>query len=60
MTTDLKRQISAWTESQVFFTIFKLPVYIITAVLGFIFEFIYELPFMLVCLLENHLKRKKS
>jgi len=45
MTTDLKRQISAWTESQVFFTIFKLPVYIITAVLGFIFEFIYELPF---------------
>jgi hypothetical protein len=52
MTKYLKNQIKSWTESQAFFTIFKLPVYIFTAVLGFIFEFIYELPFMLVCMLS--------
>ena len=58
MTNNLKNRISSWTESQVFFTVFKLPAYIVTAVWGFIFEFIYELPFMIICLLSEH-KRKK-
>ena len=40
------------TESQAFFIIFKLPALLITPILGFIIEFLYELPFMLVCLLE--------
>ena len=58
MTTNLKNQTSSWTESQLFFTVFKLPAYIITAVWGFIFEFIYELPFMLVCILSERKQKK--
>jgi hypothetical protein len=45
------------TRSQVFFIIFKLPALLITPVLGFIIEFIYELPFMLVCLLDSRLRK---
>lgn len=58
MTNNLKSYLNNWTESQTFFTIFKLPVYIFTAVLGFIFEFIYELPFMLVCMLSERKYKK--
>ena len=38
------------TESKAFFNIFKLPALLITPILGFIIEFLYELPFMLFCL----------
>ena len=46
-----------WTESQTFFIIFKLPALLITPILGFIIEFLYELPFMLVCLLDSRLRK---
>jgi hypothetical protein len=45
------------TESKAFFIIFKLPALLITAILGFIIEFFYELPFMLVCLLDSRLRK---
>jgi len=45
------------TRSQIFFIIFKLPALLITPVLGFIIEFIYELPFMLVCLLDSRSRK---
>ena len=44
------------TESKAFFYIFKLPALLITPVLGFIIEFFYELPFMVVCLLDSRFK----
>jgi hypothetical protein len=46
-----------WVESQAFFIVFKLPALLATAVLGFIIEFVYEFPFMLVCLLESRFKK---
>ena len=45
------------TESRTFFIIFKLPALLITPILGFIIEFLYELPFMLVCLLDSRLRK---
>ena len=45
------------TESKAFFYIFKLPALLVTPVLGFIIEFFYELPFMLVCLLDGRFKK---
>ena len=45
------------TESQAFFIIFKLPPLLITPILGFIIEFLYELPFMLVCLLDSRFRK---
>ena len=45
------------TDSRVFFIIFKLPALLITPILGFIVEFLYELPFMLVCLLDNRFRK---
>ena len=45
------------TESKAFFYIFKLPALLITPVLGFIIEYFYELPFMLVCLLDSRMKK---
>lgn len=44
-------------ESKAFFIIFKLPALLITPILGFIIEFIYELPFMLICLLDSRLRK---
>ncbi len=58
MSHDQMNRKNTWTESQAFFAIFKLPAYITAAVLGFIFEFIYELPFMLVCLIESRRRKK--
>ena len=46
-----------WTDSRIFFILFKLPALLITPILGFIIEFLYELPFMLVCLLDSRLKK---
>ena len=45
------------TESRAFFVIFKLPALLITPILGFIIEFLYELPFMLVCLLDSRFRK---
>jgi hypothetical protein len=44
-------------ESQAFFIIFKLPALLILPLLGFIIEFLYELPFMLVCLIDSQFRK---
>ena len=44
------------TQSRVYFAIFKLPVILFTALLGFILEFVIELPFMVLCLLDRRRK----
>ncbi|MBW2178330.1 MAG: hypothetical protein JRF32_12555 [Deltaproteobacteria bacterium] len=41
------------TQSRAYFAIFQLPVIIFTAIFGFILEFIIELPFMVLCLLDR-------
>ena len=41
------------TQSRAYFAIFKLPVILFTAIFGFILEFIIELPFMVLCLLDR-------
>lgn len=41
------------TRSRAYFAIFKLPVVLFTAIFGFILEFIIELPFMVLCLLDR-------
>jgi hypothetical protein len=45
------------TETKAFFIFIKLPALLITPILGFIIEFLYELPFMLVCLLDSRLRK---
>jgi hypothetical protein len=51
--------INRFKESQAFFVIFKLPTLLITAILGFIIEFIVELPFMAVCIIDSRLTKRK-
>jgi hypothetical protein len=51
--------INRFKESQAYFVIFKLPTLLITAILGFIIEFIMELPFMAVCLIDSWFKKRK-
>jgi hypothetical protein len=46
-------------DSQAYFAIFELPALLFTAIIGFIIEFLIELPFMLICILDHHLGRKK-
>jgi len=58
MTDDQADRKNRWVESQAFFVIFKLPALVAAAVLGFIIEFVYELPFMLVCILESRFQKK--
>jgi len=41
------------SQSRVYFAIFKMPVILFTAIFGFILEFIIELPFMVLCLLDR-------
>ena len=41
------------TQSRAYFSIIKLPVILFTAIFGFILEFIIELPFMVLCLLDR-------
>ena len=41
------------TQSRAYFSIFKLPAILFTAIFGFILEFIIELPFMVLCLLDR-------
>ncbi len=57
----MKAKLSTVKESRIgsraMFILIKLPVLLITPILGFIMEFIYELPFMLVCLLDSRLRK---
>ena len=41
------------TQSRAYFAVFKLPVIVFTALFGFILEFIIELPFMVLCMLDR-------
>jgi hypothetical protein len=41
------------TQSRAYFAIFKLPVIVFTALFGFILEFVIELPFMVLCMLDR-------
>jgi len=41
------------TQSKAYFSIFKLPVILFTAIFGFILEFVIELPFMVLCMLDR-------
>ena len=51
--------LNRFTDSRVYFIIFKLPTLLITAILGFIIEFIVELPFMAVCIIDSRLTKRK-
>ena len=44
-------------DSRVYFLVFKLPALLIMPILGFMVEFLYELPFMLVCLLDSRFRK---
>ena len=46
-------------DSQVYFAIFELPALLFTPIIGFIIEFLIELPFMLICILDHHLGKKR-
>lgn len=52
-----------WTDrfarSRSYFVVFKLPTLLITAILGFIFEFIMELPFMALCIIDSWFTKRK-
>ena len=41
------------TQSRAYFAVFKLPVIVFTALFGFILEFVIELPFMVLCMLDR-------
>lgn len=43
----------AVTNSKAYFAVFKMPMILFTAILGFILEFMIELPFMVLCLLDR-------
>ena len=49
-----------FTQSRVYFTIFKLPAIVFTALFGFILEFIIELPFMVLCMLDRDSQREED
>jgi len=57
MTTKLSTVENRRIASQAIFVLFKLPALLITPVLGFIIEFLYELPFMLICLLDSRFRK---
>ena len=48
------------TQSKAYFTVFKLPVILFTAIFGFILEFVIELPFMVLCMLDRRRGRNHS
>ena len=47
-------------QSRAYFAIFKLPVIVFTALLGFMLEFIIELPFMVLCMLDRNERRTED
>ena len=48
------------TRSRAYFAVCKLPVILFTALLGFILEFLIELPFMVLCMLDCHGRKAKA
>jgi hypothetical protein len=46
-------------NSQAYFAIFELPALLFITIIGFIIEYLIELPFMLICILDHHFVRKK-
>jgi len=48
------------TRSRAYFSIIKLPLILFTAIFGFILEFVIELPFMVLCMLDRRRGRNHS
>ena len=48
------------TQSRAYFAVFKLPVILFTALFGFILEFIIELPFMVLCMLDRRAQKAED
>jgi hypothetical protein len=42
-------------DSQAYFVVCELPTLLFLAIIGFIIEFLIELPFMLICLLDHQI-----
>lgn len=46
-------------DSRFYFAVCELPSLLLLALIGFMIEFIIELPFMMVCLFDHHLRQKR-
>jgi hypothetical protein len=46
-------------NSSAYFVVFELPTLLFTAVFGFMIEFLFELPFMVICILDGYFKKKR-
>jgi hypothetical protein len=57
-TTHMIDHKNRFKDSRTYFAIFQLPALLFTAIIGFIIEFLIELPFMLICMLDSHSKKK--
>jgi hypothetical protein len=51
---------NSFKASSAHFVIFELPALLFTAIIGFIIEFLIELPFMLICILDHHFGKKRG
>ena len=47
-------------DTRAYFAIVQLPALLFTAIIGFIIEFLIELPFMLICILDHHSEKKRK
>ena len=45
-------------DSQIYFAVCELPTLLCIALMGFIIEFVIELPFMLICILDHQLGKR--
>ena len=59
-TSKLSSWVDRLTSSQAFYIIFKLPTLLATVIIGFILEFLMELPFMAICIIDSRLRKRKS
>ncbi|MCG6910677.1 MAG: hypothetical protein LJE94_11215 [Deltaproteobacteria bacterium] len=53
MKTSVRQIRDKIVRSRAYFAAFKLPVILFTAIFGFVLEFVIELPFMVICLLDR-------
>ena len=53
MKTEIRQVWGDIARSRAYFAVFKMPVILFTAIFGFILEFVIELPFMVLCLIDR-------
>jgi len=53
MIADLLKLKERVTHSRPYFVVIKLPLILFAALFGFIMEFVVELPFMVLCLMDR-------